>query len=93
MRIFLCEFLTSGGLRHQEIAPDQVALAMLLRDALVRDLEAVPGVTVTLAYDDRLPAEGAPSAPSDPDPCQIALTACLPPRGGRSAAPHPMRPS
>ncbi|WP_029002604.1 ATP-grasp domain-containing protein [Azorhizobium doebereinerae] len=54
MRVFLCEFLTSGGLRGQPLPADAVAEALLLRDALAADLEAVPGVTVVLAFDDRL---------------------------------------
>ncbi|GGF62192.1 hypothetical protein GCM10007301_22440 [Azorhizobium oxalatiphilum] len=59
MRVFLCEYLTAGGFRAaplEALAPDRVRQALLLRDALARDLEAIPGVTVVLAHDDRLPA-------------------------------------
>lgn len=66
MRVFLCEFLTSGGLRAvplETLAPEKIRHALLLRDALARDLEAVPGVTVVLAHDDRLPAPETLSTP------------------------------
>ncbi|MGU3497119.1 hypothetical protein ACLBXM_24015 [Xanthobacteraceae bacterium A53D] len=63
MRVFLCEFLTSGGLRDAPLPADAVAEALLLRSALAQDLEAVPGITALLAHDDRLPAPEELSTP------------------------------
>ncbi|TDT94829.1 MULTISPECIES: hypothetical protein [Azorhizobium] len=56
MRIFVCEFLTGGGMRAEPLPGEAVAEALLLRTVLVHDLESVPGLSVTVAQDDRLGA-------------------------------------
>ena len=60
MRVFVCEFVTGGGLRGEGL-PDSLAReAALIRDAMRRDLAALPQVSeILLAADDRLPVPGA----------------------------------
>ncbi|WP_269902908.1 ATP-grasp domain-containing protein [Xanthobacter dioxanivorans] len=60
MRVFVCEFVTGGGLRAEALPDSLTREASLMRDAMVRDLAALPRVTeVLLACDDRLPVPGA----------------------------------
>ncbi|MFH1554397.1 MAG: ATP-grasp domain-containing protein [Pseudomonadota bacterium] len=54
MRVFVCEFVTSGGLRHKALPDALLPEGTLMRDAMVRDLENIPGVQVLLCHDDRL---------------------------------------
>lgn len=59
MRVFVCEFVTGGGLAGRLDADPFAALlreADLMVAALVQDLMAVAGVQVTLARDPRLPS-------------------------------------
>lgn len=56
MRVFICEYVTSGGMRDKPLPDALVSEGTLIRDAIVTDLEELPNVTVALAYDDRLPA-------------------------------------
>ncbi|MFG1344765.1 ATP-grasp domain-containing protein [Xanthobacter autotrophicus DSM 431] len=70
MRVFICEYVTSGGLRDKPLPDQLVAQGTLIRDAIVTDLEELAGLSVVLAYDDRLPAPNQDAVPvgkgSDP---------------------------
>lgn len=63
MRVFICEFVTSGGLRDKPLPELAVAEGRLIRDAIVTDLQELPGISVVLAYDDRLPAPNEDAVP------------------------------
>lgn len=64
MRVFICEFVTAGGLRGQDLPETLVPEGTRMRDALMRDILALPGVgSVLLAHDDRLPAPQDSSIP------------------------------
>ncbi|MFG1351047.1 ATP-grasp domain-containing protein [Xanthobacter autotrophicus] len=56
MRVFVCEFVTGGGLRDAALPASLAREAALIRDAMRRDLAALPQVgEILLAADDRLP--------------------------------------
>ncbi|MFG1330659.1 ATP-grasp domain-containing protein [Xanthobacter autotrophicus] len=60
MRVFVCEFVTGGGLRDAALPESLAREAALIRDAMRRDLAALPQVSeILLAADDRLPLPGA----------------------------------
>ncbi|MFH3481622.1 ATP-grasp domain-containing protein [Xanthobacter variabilis] len=64
MRVFICEFVTAGGLRGQELPETLVPEGTRMRDALMADIESLPGVgSLLLAHDDRLPAPQESSIP------------------------------
>lgn len=73
MRVFVCEYLTSGGVRDKPLPEGLLAEGLLMRDALIRDIEELPGASVILAHDDRLPAPDAESVPvrQGEDPLQV----------------------
>ena len=78
MRVFMCEFVTGGGLRGEEL-PDSLAReGALMRDALARDLREL-GVEVCATFDDRARSvEGAENVPvregDDPWPLWFELS-------------------
>lgn len=41
-KIFVCEFITGGGLNHSELNPELVTQGQRMRDALLRDLSQLP---------------------------------------------------
>jgi predicted ATP-grasp superfamily ATP-dependent carboligase len=63
MRVFICEYVTSGGLRDKPLPETLLPAALQVRDALIRDLETLPGISTILAYDDRLPKPSEDSVP------------------------------
>ncbi|MFG1423766.1 ATP-grasp domain-containing protein [Roseixanthobacter liquoris] len=63
MRVFVCEFVTSGGLRHKTLPDALLPEGTLMRDAMIGDLENIPGVQVLLCHDDRLAPPRADSVP------------------------------
>lgn len=63
MRVFLCEYVTSGGWRDRALPEQALPEALLLRDAILADLDGLPGIHPVLAYDDRLPEPGADAVP------------------------------
>ncbi|MFS8038733.1 ATP-grasp domain-containing protein [Xanthobacter sp. AM11] len=77
MRVFICEYVTSGGMRDKPLPEALVAEGTLIRDAVVADLEELPNVTVALAYDDRLPPPNRDAVPvrkgEDPWICWSSL--------------------
>ncbi len=63
MRVFICEYVTSGGWRDRALPDMLLPEAVLLRDAILADLEELPGIHPVVAYDDRLPKPSADSVP------------------------------
>ncbi|MDI4656641.1 ATP-grasp domain-containing protein [Xanthobacter autotrophicus] len=60
MRVFVCEFVTGGGMRDAALPGGLAREAALIRDAMRRDLAALPQVSgILLAADDRLPVPGS----------------------------------
>ena len=56
MLVLVCEFVTGGGMRREELSLSLATEGALMRDALIGGLEDLPGVRVVTTYDDRLPA-------------------------------------
>lgn len=56
MRVFLCEFVTAGGLRGEPLPASLAREGRMMRDAMLVDLCDIPGVSVATTVDDRLPA-------------------------------------
>lgn len=62
MKIFVCEYITGGGL-YREPLPELLAReGLLMRDALLRDLAALDDVEVLTTFDTRLPMPQAGQA-------------------------------
>lgn len=55
MRILLLEYLTGRGLAPEQPSTSLMAEGLLMRDALLADLADIPGVTVAIMQDARLP--------------------------------------
>ncbi|QIB35125.1 ATP-grasp domain-containing protein [Ancylobacter pratisalsi] len=55
MLVFVCETVTAGGFIGQDLPQGLIAEGMLMRDALIGDLEDLPGVSVLTTHDARLP--------------------------------------
>lgn len=55
MKIFVCEYITGGGLYREALPPSLVREGSLMRDAVLHDLSQLEGVTTLCAYDSRLP--------------------------------------
>jgi predicted ATP-grasp superfamily ATP-dependent carboligase len=56
LKIFVCEFITGGGLYREPLPASLAREGVLMRDALLRDLRELQDVEVTITYDNRLPA-------------------------------------
>ncbi|TCT04718.1 ATP-grasp domain-containing protein [Aquabacter spiritensis] len=78
MRVFVCEFLTSGGGAGKPLPEALLPEGTLMRDAMVADLEQLPGVTVALCHDDRLAPPTRESRPiaQDADPWAVWADLC-----------------
>lgn len=64
MKVFVCEFVTAGGLRAASLPETLLPEGRLMRDAIMADVEALPGVGALLsAHDDRLEAPVTGSIP------------------------------
>ncbi|MFG1373587.1 ATP-grasp domain-containing protein [Xanthobacter oligotrophicus] len=75
MRVFVCEFVTGGGLRDAALPESLAREAALIRDAMRRDLAALPQVSeILLAADDRLPVPGAVAVTAGADAWAIWRT-------------------
>ncbi|MCG5237702.1 ATP-grasp domain-containing protein [Xanthobacter oligotrophicus] len=75
MRVFVCEFVTGGGLRDAALPESLAREAALIRDAMRRDLAALPQVNeILLAADDRLPVPGAVAVTAGADAWAIWRT-------------------
>lgn len=56
MKIFVCEFITSGGLYREALTNRLVKEGLMMRDALLEELAEIEGVEVICCYDHRLSA-------------------------------------
>lgn len=56
MRLFVCEYLTGGGLHRQPLPPHLLRDARAMADALLADLADIAGLQVVTTRDARLPA-------------------------------------
>jgi predicted ATP-grasp superfamily ATP-dependent carboligase len=54
LRVFLCEFVSGGGMRAESLPASLAREGALMRDALARDLADLPGISVLTTHDDRL---------------------------------------
>jgi predicted ATP-grasp superfamily ATP-dependent carboligase len=54
MKIFICEYITGGGLYRAPLPASLVSEGALMRDALLRDLSDIPGLSLSVTYDVRL---------------------------------------
>ncbi|MEP9354511.1 ATP-grasp domain-containing protein [Xanthobacter sp. KR7-65] len=60
MRVLVLEYVTGGGMRGEALPPSLAAEAVLIRDAMLRDLAALPTPPeIVTTCDDRLPLAGA----------------------------------
>jgi len=55
LKIFVCEFITGGGLYREPLPPSLVREGDMMLQALLADLRDVPGAEVTTTRDARLP--------------------------------------
>ncbi len=55
LKIFVCEFITGGGLYREPLPPSLACEGELMRDALLCDLSNLHDMEVTTTYDARLP--------------------------------------
>ncbi len=78
MRVFVCEFVTAGGLRDKPLPEDLLPEGTLMRDAVLSDVTAIPGLHPLLAGDDRLPPAALPAEaiPDGADPWAIWARLC-----------------
>ncbi|MFT0861555.1 ATP-grasp domain-containing protein [Ancylobacter sp. G4_0304] len=56
MLVFVCETVTGGDFADIDLPTSLIAEGTLMRDALIGDLEDLPGVRVVTTHDARLPA-------------------------------------
>jgi predicted ATP-grasp superfamily ATP-dependent carboligase len=64
LRVFVCEFVTGGGLAGRPLPPGLCREGDMMLQALVKDLAELPGLEVAVTRDRRLPAPGLPCAMS-----------------------------
>lgn len=62
MKIFVCEFITGGGLYREPLPVSLAHEGLLMRDALLRDLAELADVEVLVTYDKRVPPPCADQA-------------------------------
>jgi predicted ATP-grasp superfamily ATP-dependent carboligase len=76
VRVFVCEFVTAGGLRDGPLPQTLVPEGTRMRDAICADLLLLPGVREVLtAHDDRLsaPSDASIPVPAGADPWAVWL--------------------
>lgn len=74
MNVFVCEFITAGGLRGAPLPESLLKEGGLMRDRLMADVAELPGVGALLSvHDDRLPAplEGSVPVGAADDPWAV----------------------
>ena len=54
LKIFICEFITGGGLYREPLPPSLLKEGEMMRDAVLRDFSEIQGLEITLTYDARL---------------------------------------
>jgi len=55
LKIFVCEYITGGGLYREELPASLVREGSLMRDAVLHDLSMLPGISTLCTWDARLP--------------------------------------
>ncbi|HYG32540.1 MAG TPA: ATP-grasp domain-containing protein [Methylophilaceae bacterium] len=55
LKIFVCEYITGGGLYREELPASLVREGSLMRDAVLHDLSILPGISTLCTWDARLP--------------------------------------
>jgi predicted ATP-grasp superfamily ATP-dependent carboligase len=55
LRVFVCEYVTGGGLLREPLPPGLAREGDLMLAALVKDLAVLPGIEIVLSRDARLP--------------------------------------
>lgn len=60
MNIFVCEFITGGGLSRESLPTSLANEGSAMRDALLRDLLQISNLTILTTHDARLPAPAQP---------------------------------
>ncbi len=63
MKIFICEFITAGGLNRADLPPSLVREGTMMRDALLRDLSLLPEIVIITTHDARLSSPISNSVP------------------------------
>lgn len=56
LKLFVCEFITGGGLSRVPLPASLAKEGSAMRDALLRDLFQIPDITIFITHDARLPA-------------------------------------
>ena len=54
LKIFVCEFITAGGLNRVDLPASFAFEGMMMRDALLKDLSMLPNIKVITTHDSRL---------------------------------------
>jgi predicted ATP-grasp superfamily ATP-dependent carboligase len=54
LKIFICEFITGGGLYREPLPPSLLKEGEMMRDAVLRDFSQIQDVEITFTYDARL---------------------------------------
>ncbi|MCB5187285.1 ATP-grasp domain-containing protein [Methylobacillus caricis] len=55
MKVFVCEYITSGGLYREPLPASLAQEALLMRDAILRDLSGIENLEIMVVSDPRLP--------------------------------------
>jgi predicted ATP-grasp superfamily ATP-dependent carboligase len=55
LKIFVCEYITGGGLYREDLPASLAREGSLMRDAVLHDLNMLPGISTLCTYDPRLP--------------------------------------
>ena len=63
MNIFVCEFITAGGLNRADLPASFAREGMMMRDALMHDLRMLPNIKVLTTHDARLNPPSLDSVP------------------------------
>jgi predicted ATP-grasp superfamily ATP-dependent carboligase len=61
LRLFVCEYVTGGGLVHADLPPSLCREGDLMLRSLVKDLAELDGVELVVSRDARLPVDGLPA--------------------------------
>jgi predicted ATP-grasp superfamily ATP-dependent carboligase len=56
LKVFVCEFITGGGLYNAPLPGSLAREGQAMLDAMLRDIGAIPGISITMTRDSRLPA-------------------------------------
>ncbi|MBI1206010.1 MAG: ATP-grasp domain-containing protein [Azospirillum sp.] len=70
MRLFVCEYITAGGLLGEPLPRALAAEGLMMRRALVEDLRRIGGVTIAVTRDHRIPQDDDAAVPLD-DPAAV----------------------